>query len=275
MAFVCWLALLTSGVTPQPAPEPTGDPRLRPYLLPGAESLSGYGSVPYANLGDMDARWQPSLSVTEQLPRQWERVFVKASEEDPQPGPSPRSPTDFPWLGLSPSSDTLWPEGYEVIASRSPTRIRRPAGGYVSCGTGREECEWGVEEEEEAWVNWLSLVRSANSLWLAPPSTDSLAIRKRVQSVLASDRLDHHKREEILRAIKPGMAVRDLHHALGVRADNALILIDRTVSFALGLVIAHDGAVVWEVSTIEAHVERDLEASYYRPGFNLSIGLLR
>src|SRR5262249_52187071 len=154
---------------------------------------------------------------------------------------------------------------HECTIRRNPPREREALN--VSLGQGAVDKTTRVE--------LLNLGEVANGLWYCLPSDEPKAASKRIQSILASARLDHHKREEIVRAIKPRMTVRELHHALGVRADNALILNDRTVSFALGLVIAHDGAVVWEVSTIEAHVERDLEASYYRPGFNLSIGLLR
>jgi hypothetical protein len=123
-----------------------------------------------------------------------------------------------------------------------------------SCGMPLLRC-W-----EKEWRSWLNLVEVANGLWHRLPDEDAAAVGKRIQSILASDRLEHHKREEIVRAIKPGMAVRDVHHVLGSRADNAVVFLEATVYLGLDLVLAHDGVLVREALTVGAWMDRLVEA---------------
>jgi hypothetical protein len=240
MGLVCFLALL--------APGDALPSYFRPGLMPNGP-LPGYGPMLSATVSGMSATaaWQTSPSAAEELRRQWKRAFAQPSEAPPQAGPAPQSPMHFPWLGLSPSSDALWPAGYEVIASRKLTRATRPAVGCISCGTGLEECEWGIEEAEEGWVKWLSRGRPANRLWFGLPSADVIGVGKRVQSILASDRPGRHKREEIAGLIQPGMTVQEVHFLLGPQEATTFALLGTTVCFNLEIAIDYTAGIVRRV----------------------------
>src|SRR5262245_4742853 len=131
------------------------------------------------------------------------------------PPPAGRTFHDDPSLPYP--LDALTPEGgggYDGCQDLSGFQHRKPAPYSGFCGCGYIcTCEQRRDGFEKALAA-LGFRWPAGSLWIGLSHTDLPVVRKRIQSILASDRLEHHKREEIARLIKLGMSARQVRYLL-------------------------------------------------------------
>lgn len=115
-------------------------------------------------------------------------------------------------------------------------------------------------------LRWVGLRPTGVGLFIRPADAELGKARKRAFAILASDRLEHHKREEIARLIRLGMTQRQVSHLLGQRASNALVLIEATLYFDLDLVVEHPSGTVtrvkarsWDLHLLGDHSNFGLE----------------